>query len=364
MADIPALVFPAVPGLVPLPAPEVLAPLPAPAQAQPAAQAMQMVPSSAAPGAGQEGDMTMDLSAALGAVIDVHEEEARLRQQALQFEQAFEARAEGRLVSALAEHEGSVMHRARIEVDTCRLEAARALDEVTASADQLALRERAALEARQADFRVQVRQEMDSYALELRAGSQDSVESYAVSVRDHFERQFAECVRQVEHHAHEHCQIFAASVREKSRGELAEAELAAATRHASDEHELARARAYEAQVSKALRLEIVSFRGQASAEREIAVSQCRLAEQMALEDARAHAEQEHSQLRRECGEGRDRVLDLRSRLDGEEAQMIDLRARLRAAGDRLEHEEFEAAELRATALSMQGQVDDFVQRFT
>ncbi|CAK0892990.1 unnamed protein product, partial [Prorocentrum cordatum] len=297
----------------------------------------------AAGSAGQEGDLTMDLSVALGAMIDLHEEEAQLRQQAMQFEQAFEARAEGRLVRALAEHEGAVTHRARIEVETCRLEAARALDEVTASADQLAVRERAALEARQADSTLQVRQEMDSYALELQAGRQDSVENHAATVRDHFELQFAECVRQVEQHAHEHCQLFAAGLRERSRGELAEAELAAATRHASDEH-----------VSKALRLEIVSLRGQATAERDIAVSQCRLAEQTALEGARAHA----------GGEGRDRVLDLRSRLEAEEAQSMDLRARLRAAGDRLEHEEFEAAELRATALCMQGQVDDFVQRFT
>eukprot|EP00974_Lingulodinium_polyedra_P080341 7783027-Lingulodinium_polyedra.AAC.1 len=105
-------------------------------------------------------------------------------------------------------------------------------------------------------------------AEELHVGSRDSVESYAVAIRDHFEIQFAEGVRQLEWHAHEHCEHFAAAVRARSHEELIEAELSAASRHAHDEQELASARAGEARVSRGLRLEIASLHTRAAAEQE------------------------------------------------------------------------------------------------
>ena len=53
------------------------------------------------------GSSSMNLSAALGAVMDVAEEEARLRRRALDFERAFEARGEERFAQLLSEYEPS-----------------------------------------------------------------------------------------------------------------------------------------------------------------------------------------------------------------------------------------------------------------
>ena len=65
--------------------------LPDAAAPAPAAQQDAHVP---LPAYGEDYDVSMDLTAELADIIDVSEEEARLRAQAWRFEQTFEARAE------------------------------------------------------------------------------------------------------------------------------------------------------------------------------------------------------------------------------------------------------------------------------
>ena len=65
--------------------------LPDAAGPAPASQQDARVP---LPASGDDRDVSMDLTAELAGIIDVSEEEARLRAQAWRFEQTFEARAE------------------------------------------------------------------------------------------------------------------------------------------------------------------------------------------------------------------------------------------------------------------------------
>ena len=56
------------------------------------------------PASGNDYDVSMDLTAELTGIIDVSEEEARLRAQAWRFEQTFEATAEQHFGIRLVEY--------------------------------------------------------------------------------------------------------------------------------------------------------------------------------------------------------------------------------------------------------------------
>ena len=72
--------------------------------------------------------MSMDLSAELTGIIDVSEEEARLRAQAWQFEQTFEARAEQHFGNRLVEYEQNMVEGTWQEVGANRAEVSNALE--------------------------------------------------------------------------------------------------------------------------------------------------------------------------------------------------------------------------------------------
>ena len=82
--------------------------LPDAAALAPASQQDARVP---LPAYGDDYDVSMDLTAELAGIIDVSDEEARLRAQAWRFEQTFEARAEQHFGSRLVEYERNMAER-------------------------------------------------------------------------------------------------------------------------------------------------------------------------------------------------------------------------------------------------------------
>ena len=153
---VPALRLPALP--------DVAAP-------PPASQQNARVP---LPAPGNDYDVSMDLTAELAGIIDVSEEEARLRAQAWRFEQTFEVRAEQHFGSRLVEYERNMAERTWQEVGANRAEVTSALEAVAANNAQLVAQGNIAFEQRDRALRQTVREEFDGYrahlAMEMQEG--------------------------------------------------------------------------------------------------------------------------------------------------------------------------------------------------
>ena len=178
MAGFPQLRFPALPAQPQL---LVLADAVAPPAAGAAAPA-----ATAQPCTEVDGDLVMDFSREFSAIIDVAEEEARLRTRALEFEQAFETRAEERFTHRLSEYEQGVAQHARAEVEATRAESTHALEAIHARGAQLLQVERAACEGRDLGFRRSANEEFERYRAHLmeqfQAGNGDNFEGSAVII--------------------------------------------------------------------------------------------------------------------------------------------------------------------------------------
>ena len=124
------------------------------------------------PAYGDDCDISMDLAAELAGIIDVSEEEARLRAQAWRFEQNFEARAEQHFGSRLVEYGRSKAERTWQEVGANRAEVTSALEAVAANIAQLVAQGNAAFEQRDRAQRQTVREEFDGYRALLAAEMQ------------------------------------------------------------------------------------------------------------------------------------------------------------------------------------------------
>ena len=218
--------------------------LPDAAAPAPASQQDARVP---LPASGDDCDVSMDLTEELAGIIDVlEEEEARLRAQAWRFEQTFEARAEQHVGSRLVEYERNIAERTWQEVGANRAERTRDLEAVAANNAQLVAQGNAAFEQRDRALRQTVREEFDGYrahiATEMQEDIRAHVEARFAEVRDFFRGQFNEGARRVEQHAREHCEMFAAALREEAHRELISVEGSSASRQARVQEELVRAR--------------------------------------------------------------------------------------------------------------------------
>ena len=242
----------------------------------------------------------MDLTAELAGIIDVTGEEARLRAQAWQFEQTFEARAEQHFGNRLAEYERNMAERMWQEVGANRAEVTSVLEAVAANNAQLVAQGNAAFEQRDWALRQTVREEFDGYRAHRTAEMQEDIpvhlEARIAEVRDYFRGQFNEGARQVEQHAREHCEMFAVALREEAHRELISVEGSSASRQARVQEELARARHGEEHSTGLWRIELANARAQAATEQEAAVARCRSSGAATLVDVRAHAESRCEQL--------------------------------------------------------------------
>ena len=296
-------------------------------------------------------DVSMGLTAELAGIIDVSKEEARLRAQAWRFEQTFEARAEQHFGSRLVEYERNMAERTRQKIGANRAEVTSALEAVAANNPQLVARGDAAFEQRDRALRQTMREEFDRHRALLAREMQEDilahVEARVAEVGDFFKGQFNEGARRVEQHAREHCEMFAAALREEAHRELFSVEGSSASRQAHVQEELVRARQGEEHSTGLWRLELANARAQAAAEQEAAVARCRSLAAAALDNARAHAENRCD--RREEGFVRER-----DRAAGAELVLADWGAQLRV-------EQAMVSEFRDTALGMQAQVDEFVE---
>ena len=252
---VPALRLPALPGAV----------APAPASQQDARVPL--------PASGSDYDVSMDLTAELADIIDVSEE-ARLRAQA-----SFEMRAEQHFGSRLVEYERNMAERTWQEVGANRAEVTSALEAVAANNAQLVAQGNVAFEQRDRALRQTVREEFDGYrahlALEMQEDIPAHVEARIADVCDFFRGQFNEGARRVEQHAREHCEMFAAALREETHRELISAEGSSASRQARVQEELVRARHGEEHSVGLWKIEIANARAQATTEQEAAVARCR-----------------------------------------------------------------------------------------
>ena len=99
-----------------------------------------------------------------------------------------------------------------------------ALEAVAADNAQLVARGNVAFEQRDRALRQTLRVEFDGYrahiAVEIQEDIPAHVEARIAEVRDFFRGQFNEGARRVEQHAREHCEMFAAALREEAHREL------------------------------------------------------------------------------------------------------------------------------------------------
>ena len=114
--------------------------------------------------------------------------------------------------------------RTRQEVGANRAEITSALEAVAANNAQLVTRGNVAFEQRDRAMRQTVREEFDGYrahiAVEMLEDIPAHVEARIAEVRDFFRELFNEGARRVEQHAREHCEMFAAALREDVYREL------------------------------------------------------------------------------------------------------------------------------------------------
>ena len=198
----------------------------------PASQQNASVP---LPAPGNDYDVSMDLTAELTGIIDVSEEEARLRAQVWRFEQTFEERAEQHFGSRLFEYERNMAERTRQEVGANRAEVTSALEAVAANNAQLVAQGNIAFEQRFDSYRALL-------AMEMQEDIPAHVEARIADVCDFFRGQLNEGARPVERRAREHCEMFAVALREEAHRELISVEGSSASRQARVQEELVRAR--------------------------------------------------------------------------------------------------------------------------
>ena len=166
------------------------------------------------------------------------------------------------------------------EVGANRAEVTSALEAVAANNAQLVAQENAAFEQRDRALRQTVREEFD---MEMQEDIPAHVEARIADVCDFFRGQFNEGARRVEQHAREHCEMFAAALREEAHRELISVEGSSASRQARVQEELVRARHGEEQSAGLWRIEMANARAQAVTEQEAAVARCRSSAAAALE---------------------------------------------------------------------------------
>ena len=189
-------------------------------------------------------DVSMDLTAGLAGIIDVSEEETRLRAQAWRFKQTFEARVEQHFGSRLVEDERNMAERTWQEVGANRAEVTSALEAVAANNAQLVAQGNIAFEQRDRALRQTVRVEFDGYRAHLAAEMQEDIPAHVEArIADvcEFQRAIQRGCR-VERHAREHCEMFAVSLREEAHRELISVEGSSASRQARVQEELVQAR--------------------------------------------------------------------------------------------------------------------------
>ena len=323
--------------------------LPDTAAPAPASQQDARVP---LPAYGDDYDVSMDLTAGLVGIIDVSEEEAQLRAQAWRFEQTFEARAEQHFGSRLVEHERNMAERTWQEVGANRAEVTRVRSRPANNA-QLVAQGNVVFEQRDRALHQTVREEFDGYrahlAMEMQEDIPAHVEARIADVCDFFRGQFNEGARRVEQHAREHCEMFAAALREEAHRELISVEGSSASRQARVQEELVRARHGEEHSAGLWKIEMANARAQAATEQEVAVARCRSSAAVALDNARPHAENRCERLEEGFVRERDR------------AAVADLV--LAELGAQLREEQAMVSEFQDTALGMQAQVDEFVEQY-
>ena len=138
-------------------------------------------------------------------------------------------------------------------------------------------------------LRQTVREEFDGYraniAVELHEDIPAHVKARIAEVRDFFKGQFNEGARRVVHHSREHCEMFAAALREEVHRELISVEGSSAPHQAHVQEELVRTRHGEQHSAGLRRLELANARAQAAAEQETAVARCRSSAAAALYNA-------------------------------------------------------------------------------
>ena len=114
--------------------------------------------------------------------------------------------------------------RTRQEVGANRAEVTSALETVATNNAQLVACGNVAFVQRDRVLRQTVRVEFDGYpahiAVEMQEDIPAHVEARIAEVRDLFREQFNDGVRRVEQHAREHCEMFAAALREEAHREL------------------------------------------------------------------------------------------------------------------------------------------------
>ena len=176
---------------------------------------------------------------------------------------------------------------------------------------QLVAQGNVAFEQRDRALRQTVREEFDGYrahlAMEMQEDIPAHVEARIADVCDFFRGQFNEGARRVEQHAREHCEMFAAALREEASRELISVEGSSASRQARVQEELVRARHGEEHSAGLWKIEMANVRAQAATEQEAAVARCRFSATAALDNVRVHAENRCERLEEGFVRERDRA---------------------------------------------------------
>ena len=126
--------------------------------------------------------------------------------------------------SQLVEYERNMAEQTRQEAGANRAEVTSAIEAVAANNAQLVALGNDTFEQRDGALRQTVRVELDGYrahiAVEMKEDIPAHVEARIAEVRDFFRGQFNEGARRAEQHAREHCEMFAAALREEVHREL------------------------------------------------------------------------------------------------------------------------------------------------
>ena len=248
-------------------------------------------------------------------------------------------RLEQHFGSQLVEYERNMAERTQQEVGANSAEVTSALEAVAANNAQLVAWGNVAFEQRDRALRQTVRVEFDGYRAHIAVEMQEDIPAHVEAAQLGARR-----VKQ-----HEHCEMFAAALREEAHRELISVEGSSAYRQARVQEELVRARHGEEQSAGLWRIEMANAHAQAAAEQEAAVARCRFLEAAALDKARAHAENRCERLEEGFVRERDRAAF---------AELV-----LADRGAQLREEQAMVSEFQDTALGMQARVDEFVEQY-
>ena len=237
--------------------------------------------------------------------------------------------------------------RAQAEAETNRAEAMHALESIRARGSQLMQNERATLQAHDATVRRSANEELELYrrtswntfsvAIQTASGAWRPSSATNTKVRMRRVCGTQSCTRV------NRSNTSLPRCAPMSRNELVSVEMRAASQHALSERELWRVRVSETSSAQLSRMEFASLRARTSTDSEVVLSRCQRTEKVALDNARMHAAHQHAVI---------------------EGEYHAEQGELRAARGHLADEDQLVTDLRATAMGMQGQVDDFVTRFT